>query len=102
MLTVRRGVRCKAVLALALTACVLAPVASAQDAGRPKQVLVLNSARQNEQFYVVSERELPRLLAEGLGDDVELYTEYFDVGRFPHPDYETVYLDFLCRKYKER
>ena len=102
MLTVRRGVRCQALLAVALTACVLAPLASAQDADRPKQVLVLNSARQNEQFYVVSEREMPRLLTEGLGDDVDFYTEYFDVGRFPHPDYETVYLDFLRRKYKER
>src|SRR5207344_3294900 len=102
MLTVRRGVRCQALLAVALTACVLAPLASAQDAKRSKQVLVLNSARQNEQFYVVSEREMPQLLTEGLGDDVDFYTEYFDVGRFPHPDYETVYLDFLRRKYKER
>jgi signal transduction histidine kinase len=33
---------------------------------------------------------------------VDFYAEYFDVGRFPHPDYETVYLDFLRRKYKER
>jgi signal transduction histidine kinase len=102
MLTVRRGVRCQALLAVALTACVLAPLASAQDANRSKQVLVLNSARQNEQFYVVSEREMPRLLTEGLGDGVDFYAEYFDVGRFPHPDYETVYLDFLRRKYKER
>ena len=102
MLTVRRGVRCQALLAVFLTACVLAPLASAQDANRSKQVLVLNSARQNEQFYVVSEREMPRLLTEGLGDGVDFYTEYFDVGRFPHPDYETVYLDFLRRKYKER
>jgi signal transduction histidine kinase len=102
MLTVRCGVRRQALLAVALTACVLAPLASAQDANRSKQVLVLNSARPNEQFYVVSEREMPRLLNEGLGDGVDLYTEYFDVGRFPHPDYETVYLDFLRRKYKER
>jgi signal transduction histidine kinase len=102
MLTVRCGVRRNALLAVALSGCVLAPLASAQDANRPKQILVLNSARQNEQFYVVSEREMPRLLTEGLGDDVDFYTEYFDVGRFPHPDYETVYLDFLRRKYKER
>jgi signal transduction histidine kinase len=102
MLTVRRGVRCQALLAVALTVCVLAPLASAQNPNRSKQVLVLNSARQNEQFYVISEREMPRLLTEGLGDDVDFYTEYFDVGRFPHPDYETVYLDFLRRKYKER
>jgi signal transduction histidine kinase len=102
MLTVRRGVRCQALLAVALTVCVLAPLASAQNPNRSKQVLVLNSARQNEQFYVISEREMPRLLTEGLGESVDFYAEYFDVGRFPHPDYETVYLDFLRRKYKER
>ena len=87
---------------MALTACVLAPFANAQDAGRPKQILVLNSTRQNEQFYVVSEREMPRLLTEGLGERVDIYTEYFDFTRFPHPDYETVYLDFLRGKYRER
>src|SRR5580765_6826653 len=102
MLTVRRGVRCQALLAVAFAACVLAPLARAQDANRSKQVLVLNSARQNEPFYVVSEREMPRLLTEGLGESVDFYAEYFDVGRFPHPDYETVYLDFLRRKYNER
>jgi signal transduction histidine kinase len=98
MLTVRR----KALWVTALLACVLAPLANAQDADRPKQVLVLNSTRQNEQFYVVSEREMPGLLAGGLTEGVDFYTEYFDFDRFPHPDYETVYLDFLRRKYHER
>jgi signal transduction histidine kinase len=102
MLSERRGIRRGASLTLALTVCVLAPLANAQEADRPKQVLVLNSTRQNEQFYVVSEREMPRLLAEGLGGGVDFYAEYFDVDRFPHPDYETVYLDFLRRKYQER
>ena len=51
---------------------------------------------------VVSERELPRLLAEGLGERVDFYTEYFDFGRFPHPEYESAYLDFLRLKYAER
>jgi signal transduction histidine kinase len=102
MLTLRRGVRRRALLAIALTACVLGPLAKAQGADRPKQVLVLNSTRQNEQFYVVSEREVPKLLAEGLGERVDYYTEYFDYHRFPHPDYEGVYLDFLRQKYEGR
>src|SRR5436190_4717928 len=102
MLTLRRGVRRRAVLAMALTACVLGALAKAQEAGRPKHVLVLNSTRQNEQFYVVSEREVPKLVAEGLGERVEYYTEYFDFHRFPHPDYEGVYLDFLRQKYAGR
>ena len=87
---------------MALTACVLAPLANAQDADRPKQVLVLNSTRQNEQFSVVSERELPKLLAEGLGERVDFYAEYFDFVRFPQPDYESAYLDFLRLKYAEK
>jgi signal transduction histidine kinase len=87
-------------LTLALTACVLAPRANAQDADRPKQVLVLNSTRQNEQFYVVSEREVPKLLAEGLGGRVDYYSEFYDIHRFQHPAYEGVYLDFLRQKYQ--
>jgi signal transduction histidine kinase len=102
MLTMRHGVRRQALLAVALTTCGLAPLANAQDTDRPKQILVLNSTRQNEQFYVVSEREMPRLLTEGLGEPVDFYTEYFDFDRFPQPDYETVYLDLLRRKYKEK
>ena len=87
---------------MALTACVLAPRAHAQDADRPKQVLVLNSTRQNEQFYVVSEREVPKLLAEGLGGRVDYYSEFYDIHRFQHPAYEGVYLDYLRRKYEGR
>jgi signal transduction histidine kinase len=87
---------------MAFTACVLAPLANAQDADRPKQVLVLNSTRQNEQFYVVSEREVPKLLAEGLGGRVDYYSEFYDIHRFQHPAYEGVYLDFLRRKYEGR
>jgi signal transduction histidine kinase len=89
-------------LAVALTACVLGPLANADEADRPKQVLVLNSTRQAEQFYQVSERQVPKLLAEGLGERVDYYTEYFDFHRFPFPDYEGVYFDFLRRKYEGR
>jgi len=100
MLTLRRGVLRRALLVMALTACVHAPRANAQDADRPKQVLVLNSTRQNEQFYVVSEREVPKLLAEGLGGRVDYYSEFYDIHRFQHPAYEGVYLDFLRQKYQ--
>jgi signal transduction histidine kinase len=102
MLTWRRGVRRSALLASALAVCAIGPLAKAQEADRPKQVLVLNSTRQSEQFYVLSEREVPKLLAEGLGKRVDYYTEYFDFNRFPHPDYEGVYLDFLRQKYERR
>jgi signal transduction histidine kinase len=89
-------------LAIALTACVLGPRANAQKADRPKQVLVLNSTRLDEQFSVVTEREVPKLLAEGLEEGVDYYPEYFDFLRFPQPEYESVYRDFLRLKYEGR
>ena len=102
MLTLRRDVRRMALSALALTACALAPPANAQEADRPKQVLVLNSTRSDDQFSVVWARELPKLLAEGLGERVDFYSEYFDFVRFPRPEYESTYLDFLRLKYADK
>jgi signal transduction histidine kinase len=102
MLTLRRDVRHRALAAIALTACVLSPAANAQEAARPKQVLVLNSTRSDDQFSVVWARELPKLLAEGLGERVDFYSEYFDFVRFPRPEYESAYLDFLRLKYAEK
>ena len=102
MLTLRRDVRRRALAAIALTACVLAPPVNAQEANRPKQVLVLNSTRSDDQFSVVWARELPKLLAEGLGERVDFYSEYFDFVRFPRPEYESEYLDFLRLKYAEK
>jgi signal transduction histidine kinase len=102
MLILRRGVRHRAVLAIALTAGVLCPLANAQAADRPKQVLVLNSTRLDDQFSVVWGRELPKLLAHGLGERVDFYVEYFDFVRFPRPEYESAYLDFLRLKYAEK
>src|SRR5215471_21213536 len=99
MLTVPCGVRRKALWATTLAVCLFGPLAGAQETDRPKQVLVLNTARQSEQFSQVSEREIPTLLATGLGQRIDYYTEYFDANRFPHPEYETVYVEFLRQKY---
>src|SRR5262245_28836051 len=99
MRTLSRGMR-QTALWVTLAASLPGSVASAQDADRPAQVLVLNTSRQTEQFSQVSEREIPKLLADGLGQRIDYYTEYFDANRFPHPQYETVYVDFLRQKYK--
>src|ERR1044071_2858528 len=72
------------ILTSLLAAWLSGGVASAQEADRPKQILVLNTARQTEQFSQVSEREIPQLLAAGLGQRIDYYTEYFDANRFPH------------------
>ena len=102
MLTLRRDVRRRACAAIALTACVLARPANAQEADRSKQVLVLNSTRSDDQFSVVWARELPKLLAEGLGERVDFYSEFLDFVRFSRPEHETAYLDFLRLKYAEK
>jgi signal transduction histidine kinase len=94
-----RGILRTGLWVTTLAACLFGPVAGAQEADRPKQVLVLNTSRQTEQFSQVSERELPTLLAAGLGQVIDYYTEYFDANRFPHPQYEAVYVDFLRQKY---
>ena len=100
MLASRRDLRRWVSVALIMTACLAALPTEAQEPVSSKRVLVLHTTRQNEQFSVVSERELPKLLAEGFGDRVDYYTEYFDRHRFPHPEYEDVYVDFLRRKYQ--
>jgi hypothetical protein len=102
MLTLPRDVRRSALAALALTLCLFALPANAQEAPPSKQVLVLNSTRSDDQFSVVWARELPKLLADGLGQRVDFYSEYFDFVRFPRPEYESAYLDFLRLKYAEK
>src|SRR5262245_50143092 len=101
MLTLPSVIR-RTAWATTVAACLLGSVAGAQEAGRPKEVLVLNTSRQTEQFSQVSEREIPTLLAAGLGERIDYYTEYFDANRFPHPEFETVYVDFLRQKYAAR
>src|SRR5262245_36221679 len=100
MLTLPCGARRKALWASTLAACLFGAAARAQDVDRPKQVLVLNTARQSEQFSQVLEREVPTRLAASLGHRIDYYTDYFDANRFPHPEYETVYVDFLREKYR--
>jgi signal transduction histidine kinase len=87
---------------MVLAARALDPLANAQEAEDTKQVLVLNSTRQDEQFSIVAEREVPKLLVQGLNERVDYYTEYFDFLRFPQPDYQGVYFDFLRQKYAGR
>jgi signal transduction histidine kinase len=72
---------------------------SAWAAGSQKQVLVLYSTRRDAQIAVVGERELPRILDEGLHEDLDYYSEYIDRGRFPDPEYHVAFRDFLRLKY---
>ena len=45
------------------------------------------------------DRELPRILADGLGEPLDHYSEYIDLARFPDPAYQVGFRDFLAVKY---
>ena len=64
-----------------------------------KQVLVLYSTRRDAEFSVVGEGGLPRILDAGLGRDLDYYSEFLDVSRFPDPAYQVAFGDFLRQKY---
>jgi signal transduction histidine kinase len=71
--------------------------ASAQD--QHKQVLVLYSTRRDAQFATIGERDLPRILDTGVGGELDYYSEFIDVGRFPEPSYQNAFGSFLRLKY---
>ena len=64
-----------------------------------KAVLVIYATRPDSEIAVVGERELPRVLSEGLGGDLDYYSEYVDASRFPDPTYQQALRDFLRVKY---
>ena len=67
-----------------------------------KQVLVLYATRRDAQIAVLGDRELPRLLEQGLGETIDYYAEYLDLARFPEENYQSAVRDFLRQKYKEQ
>lgn len=75
-------------------------IASAQTPLRQKQVLVLYSTRRDSQIAIIGERELPKVLDDGLPQDLDYYSEYIDQGRFPDPSYKAAVRDFLRTKYR--
>jgi signal transduction histidine kinase len=66
-----------------------------------KRVLVLYSMRRDSEFSIISESELPRTLDTGLGRNLDYYSEFIDLARFPEPAYKTAFSDFLRLKYRD-
>jgi len=94
----------RAFLAWLLFAAVFAalpsvPPANAQIQDQPKMVLVLYSSRRDGQFSKTGESDLPRLLDEGLGRNLDYYSEFIDRARIPDPSYRTAFRDYLRVKY---
>jgi signal transduction histidine kinase len=89
--------RQSAVVILAmLVLCAPAP-AHAQDVQR--KVLVLHSTGRDAAIAQTSERELPRILDDGLARRLDYHSEYIDAGRFSDPAYQAGVRDFLRLKY---
>ena len=76
----------------------LPAAAFAQDGH--KSVLVLYSTRRDSEFSTISEGELPRILDAGLDRNLDYYSEFIDVARFPEPAYKVAFGDFLRLKYQ--
>jgi signal transduction histidine kinase len=84
---------------MAMVLSELAPAGSAWAA--QKEVLVLYSTRRDAQIAIVGERELPRILDNGLAEGVDYYSEYIDQARFRDPQYKVAFRNFLRLKYKD-
>jgi signal transduction histidine kinase len=84
---------------LALAAVTALGSADFVRAAGQKRVLVLYSTRRDAQIAINVDRELPRILEDGLTANLDYYSEYLDVGRFPEPAYQPAFRDFLRLKY---
>jgi len=82
-----------------LAIIVLVPTSPAHAQSEHKQVLVLQSTRRDSQFSTVTERELTRILDDGLNRNYDYSAESLDLGRFPDPVYKASFRDYLHLKY---
>jgi len=87
-------------LAIVVVLCELAPASVAWAADDHKRVLVLYSTRRDAEFSVIGEDVLPKALDVGLGRDLDYYSEFLDVTRFPDPSYGVAFGDFIRLKYQ--
>src|SRR3954471_4670085 len=72
-------------------------VASAQSP--QKAVLVLIPLQRGSSMSLDIDDTIRTVLNDGLAGQLDYYTEYLDVARFPEPDYQPAVRDFFRRKY---
>lgn len=70
------------------------------SADRQKQVLVLYSTRRDAQIVTIGDRDLPRLLDQGLADGLDYYSEFIDQARFSVGSYNQLFSHYLRLKYQ--
>ncbi len=64
-----------------------------------KTVLVLIPLQRGSSMSVDIDDTIRTVLNDGLAGQLDYYTEYLDVARFPEPDYQPAVRDFFRRKY---
>ena len=90
-----RWLACGLAVLAELTLC-----ASALAADSHKQVLTLYSVRRDAELATIGENVLPGALDIGLNRNLDYYSEFIDVARFPDPEYRAGFGDFLRLKYQ--
>ena len=80
----------------------LGPTGFAWAQDNQKRVLVFYSMRRDTQFTTIGDRELPRILNEGLGEPIDYYGEDIDLARFPDEQYQRSFRDFIHSRYKDQ
>src|SRR4051812_23602718 len=74
--------RLAATLALLVSAAALAPPSDASQDNHQRQVLVVYSTRRDAQVALIGERDIPRILEDGLDRHLDYYAEFVDPARF--------------------
>ena len=97
----RRPRFARKLLALAINVLGLVSADLTWAQGAHKQVLVLYSTRRDSEFSTIGERDVPRILDEGLDRNLDYYSEFLDIARFPDPAYQVAFSDFLRLKYHD-
>jgi signal transduction histidine kinase len=67
-----------------------------------RQVLVLHATRPDAQVTMIAEAELPRALNAEFDGNVDYYSEFIDVARFPDTSYRAAFANLLRVKYRAR
>jgi signal transduction histidine kinase len=65
-----------------------------------KRVLALYATRRDSEFALIGEQELPRTLDVALARNLDYYSEFIDITRFPDPEYKVAFTDFMRSKYQ--
>jgi signal transduction histidine kinase len=86
--------------AILLAALSLRPLTVVAADGGQKKVLVVYSTRRDTQLPTLGDREVPRLLEQGLGVKPDYYSEFIDAARFPDPQYSQAFREYLSLKYR--